>query len=58
MIGRTLANYLAIECKFGRNTVTTEQKDFIAMVRKLGGRAGIARSSEDAGRIIAGDYDE
>jgi len=54
MVGQIIAVYLAIECKAGRGHATTEQKDFIAMVQCLGGRAGIARSSAEAGRIIGG----
>jgi len=56
MVGQILGVYLALECKFGRGRATTEQKDFIAMVNRLGGRAGVVRSSEDAGRIIIGGY--
>ena len=55
MIGSTIAQYLAIELKFGRGQPTEEQAAFIAMVRSLGGRAGIARSVEDARLIISGD---
>jgi len=54
MIGTTVACYLAIEAKAGRARPTEEQAVFLAMVHRLGGRAGIARSVEDAGRIISG----
>jgi hypothetical protein len=54
-IGRLLAVYVAIEAKFGRARPTEEQAAFIAMVRALGGRAGVARSVEEARRIISGD---
>lgn len=54
MIGQHVGIYLAIEAKFGRGRATTEQADFIAMVRGLGGRAGIARSADEAARIIEG----
>jgi hypothetical protein len=53
-IGRTLAIYLAIECKAGKARANPEQTAFLEMVARLGGRAGIARSIEDAGRIIRG----
>jgi len=55
MIGSWVGVYLGIEAKVGRARPTTEQADFIAMVRRLGGRAGVARSAEDAGRIINGE---
>lgn len=54
-IGTRLAVYVAIEVKAGRARPTEEQAAFIAMVRALGGRAGVARSVEDAGGIIGGD---
>ena len=54
-IGRTLAIAVAIECKFGRARPTEEQAAFIAMVRRLGGRAGVARSVEEARGIILGE---
>lgn len=53
-IGSLVAIYLAIEGKSARGRTTEEQGAFIAMVRTAGGRAGIARSVEDAGRIIQG----
>ena len=53
--GQRVAIYLAIEGKGPHTPTTTEQKDFIAMVRSHGGRAGIARSVEDAARIIRGE---
>lgn len=53
-VGSTLAVAVQIELKAVRGRPTTEQAAFIAMVRGLGGRAGIARSVEEAGLIIAG----
>lgn len=53
-IGRTLAVYLAIECKAGRARPTAEQAAFLETVQRLGARAGIARSVEDARAIIGG----
>lgn len=54
-VGQSVGVYLAIEGKFGKGRVTTEQAAFIETVRALGGRAGIARSVEEAGRIISGE---
>jgi VRR-NUC domain len=48
------AIYVAIECKWGRRRATTEQEAFIDVVQRAGGRAGIARSVEDAGHILYG----
>jgi hypothetical protein len=55
MIGRTLGVYLACEVKAGRARPTAEQAAFLEMVQHLGGRAGVARSVEDAGAIIRGE---
>jgi hypothetical protein len=54
MVGQLIAQYLAIECKFGRAQATDEQAAFIDMVRRFGGRAGIARSVDEARAIIEG----
>ena len=46
--------YTAIEVKSAHGRITDEQGAFLGMVRAHGGRAGIARSVEDVGRIITG----
>lgn len=48
------AIYVAIECKWGRSRTRPEQAAFIEVVKQAGGRAGIARCVEDAGRILTG----
>jgi hypothetical protein len=53
-IGARFAVAVAIECKFGRRQTTNEQAAFIAMVQRMGGRAGVARSVADARRIVYG----
>ncbi len=55
MLGQQVGIDIAIECKAGRARPTEEQAAYIAMVQRLGGRAGIARSVEEAGRIIRGE---
>jgi hypothetical protein len=54
MVGQTVAVFTAIEVKAPRGRVTPEQAAFLAMVRQAGGRAGIARTIEDAQRITDG----
>lgn len=44
----------ALELKFGSRRPTAEQLAFLDVVRRLGGRAGVARSVEDARRILSG----
>ena len=51
-VGRTVAVFLAIECKSATGKPTPEQQAFIAFVRSQGGIAGIARSEEDAKTLI------
>jgi hypothetical protein len=48
------AIYTAIEAKSLTGRVRPAQRAFIEIVKKCGGRAGIARSVEDAGKIIHG----
>jgi len=47
-----VAVYTAVEVKAPKGRVRPEQERFIAMVLECGGRAGIARSVEDAARIL------
>ncbi|MFM7010733.1 MAG: VRR-NUC domain-containing protein [Betaproteobacteria bacterium] len=53
MVGRKIAIFTAIECKTPTGRATAEQTNFIERVRNAGGYAGIARSPEDARKIIA-----
>lgn len=57
MVGQTLAAYVAVEIKAGKDRIRAEQQAFIEAVTKSGGRAGVARSPEDALLIIRGDDD-
>ena len=52
---RAPAVFVAIECKSKRGYPTTEQAAFLEIVTRHGGRAGIARSVEDAGLILRGE---
>lgn len=47
--------FLAVEVKTETGQPTVEQINFITAVRAAGGRAGIARSIEDAEQIISGE---
>jgi hypothetical protein len=49
---RRVAVFTAIEVK-DKGWPTKEQRAFIEMVKRSGGRAGVARSVEEAGHIIA-----
>lgn len=52
-IGQRLAVFAALEIKSPKGRTTAEQEAFIAGVRRFGGIAGIARSSEEALSILA-----
>jgi hypothetical protein len=54
MVGQTLAVRLDIEVKT-TDTASSEQSAWIEAVKKSGGRAGIARSPDDAVRIATGE---
>ena len=51
MVGKTVGVFVAIEVK-DRGRLTPEQERFIAEVQQAGGLAGVARSVEDARRIL------
>lgn len=52
MVGHTMAVFTAIECKAKKGRATPPQLYFIERVKLDGGYAGIARSAEDALKII------
>jgi hypothetical protein len=55
LLGARVGVYVAIEAKGPRGRVTPEQRNFLAMIQSLGGRAGIARSVAEASDVIAGE---
>lgn len=52
MVGQTIGVFTSIEVKTPTGRVTPEQRNWLTMVRKLGGIAGIARSTRDANEIL------
>lgn len=57
MVGQTLAVFVSVETKGKRGRSTKEQDQWLAMVARHGGRAGIARTDDDLDRIISGPKD-
>lgn len=51
-VGTTLAVYLQVEVKTSKGRATEPQKNWIAAVRRAGGRAGIARTDDDLRSIV------
>lgn len=54
MVGQQVAVFTAIEVKSDRGRPTPEQRAFVAAVRAMGGRAGVAWSEQDARDILDG----
>lgn len=52
MVGSEIAIYAAIEVKGKGGRVTDPQKDYINMVLAAGGIAGVARSEDDAEKLL------
>lgn len=52
MVGQTIAVFTAVEVKTKDGVVQKEQKHFTDFVAKSGGFAGVARSAEDARKIM------
>lgn len=55
MVGQTLLVVTACEVKAGNDQPRPKQPEFIAAIKKLGGRAGFARSVEDGLKICRGE---
>jgi hypothetical protein len=52
MIGKDIAVFLSIEVKADRGRLRPEQQQWLEVVQASGGIAGVARSVEDAQRLI------
>jgi hypothetical protein len=52
MVGKQAAVFLSVEVKGERTRVTPEQENWAAFVKKCGGKAVIARSLQDAEKIL------
>jgi hypothetical protein len=55
MVGKILPIFTVMEVKTENDTLKPDQKTFIDVVKGAGGLAGVARSPEDAKRIISQD---
>lgn len=54
MVGQTVAVFVAVEVKTARGRASEKQGNFLKAVNDNGGRAGVARSADDAVRILEG----
>lgn len=57
MVGQRVAIFTAIEVKSARGRATEKQRNFLRAVNDNGGRAGVARSADDAIKIVGGEHD-
>lgn len=55
MVGQEIAVFAAVEVKQKTGRVSAKQRDMMAFLQKYGARAGVARSVDDAARILSGD---
>lgn len=51
-VGQRFARFATVEVKSGVGRATVEQAAYIEMIAALGGLAGIARSVEEAGKVL------
>lgn len=54
MVGQRVAVFTAVEVKAPKGRATVEQLAFLEHIRAAGGKAGIARSVEDAEAVLYG----
>jgi hypothetical protein len=54
MVGQTVPVFTVVEVKQGSGRADKDQAAFIQMVRDAGGRAGVARTEDEAVRIVTG----
>jgi hypothetical protein len=52
MVGKTIGVFTAIEAKTKTGRLSELQRNFIGTIQTLGGIAGVARSAEDAMKIM------
>ena len=55
MIGKDIAVFTAIEIKTKRGAVSKEQKNFLVKLLLAGGIAGVARSEDEAIKLLKGE---
>lgn len=55
MVGRQVAVFAAVEVKQKTGRVSVKQRDMLAFLQRQGARAGIARSVDEAARILSGE---
>lgn len=55
MVGQKVGVFFALEVKAPNGRTSAKQEAFLKAVKTFGGRAGVARSAEDALKIVRGE---
>lgn len=55
MVGQKIAVFTAVEVKGPKGRATDDQANFLNVILRAGGKAGIAKSESDATEIIKGE---
>ena len=53
MVGQEIGRFVSIECKSAKGRPSEEQKRWIEMINRFGGKAFIARSAEEAISLLS-----
>ena len=53
LLGRRIAQFVALEVKTPHGTVSPEQRAFLRLVEQLGGMAAVCRSVDEAEQVLA-----
>jgi hypothetical protein len=52
MVGQTVALFVALEAKTAKGVASDDQRQFVDVVNRAGGRAGIVRSDSDVEAVL------
>lgn len=52
MAGRSMAQFVALEVKTETGRLSTEQRQFLAVIEQAGGLAAVVRSADEAGSLV------
>lgn len=52
MVGATILQFFAVEVKDDKGRARDEQSSFLKAIKRFGGRSGVARTVEDARKIV------
>ena len=53
MVGKTIGQFVCIECKTSKGAIRPEQKNYIDFIQSKGGLAAVCRSEADAIKLLS-----